>query len=69
NNIFEYKITEALNVVKDEIIGAGKGISDTPITLNVSKSNLPDLAMVDFPGITRVPIHGQPQDIYEQISQ
>ncbi|KAK3441339.1 hypothetical protein EUGRSUZ_B01398 [Eucalyptus grandis] len=24
--------------------------------------------MVDLPGITRVPVHGQPEDIYEQIS-
>ncbi|GKE17166.1 dynamin-related protein 4C-like protein [Tanacetum coccineum] len=24
--------------------------------------------MVDFRGITRVPVHGQPEDIYEQIS-
>ncbi|KAF7848035.1 hypothetical protein BT93_L2352 [Corymbia citriodora subsp. variegata] len=25
--------------------------------------------MVDLPGITRVPVHGQPEDIYEQISE
>ncbi|GFQ04817.1 dynamin-related protein 4c [Phtheirospermum japonicum] len=25
--------------------------------------------MVDLPGITRVPVHGQPEDIYEQISK
>ncbi|XAR64695.1 Dynamin GTPase [Bertholletia excelsa] len=29
---------------------------------------VPDLTMVDLPGITRVPVHGQPQDIYEQIT-
>ncbi|KAH9300179.1 hypothetical protein KI387_011762, partial [Taxus chinensis] len=47
----------------------GRSINDTPITLNVGKSNAPDLTMVDFPSITRVPVHGQPQDIYDQISQ
>ncbi|KAH9325151.1 hypothetical protein KI387_005329, partial [Taxus chinensis] len=69
NNIFEYKIIEALNAATDEIAGVGKGISDTPITLNVSKSNIPNITMVDFPCITKMPVHDQPQDIYDQISQ
>ncbi|KAH9314744.1 hypothetical protein KI387_023371, partial [Taxus chinensis] len=34
NNIFQCEITEALNASIDEIAGAWKGISDTPITLN-----------------------------------
>ncbi|KAH9314974.1 hypothetical protein KI387_023601, partial [Taxus chinensis] len=59
----------ALNAATNEFAGAGKSISDTPITLNVSKSNAPNLTMVDLPGITWVPVHGQPQDIYDQISQ
>ncbi|KAH9331046.1 hypothetical protein KI387_003154, partial [Taxus chinensis] len=58
NNIFEYEITEALNAATNEFAGAGKSISDTPITLNVSKSNAPNLTIVDLPGITWVPIHG-----------
>ncbi|KAK1356924.1 hypothetical protein POM88_050180 [Heracleum sosnowskyi] len=32
------------------------------------ENGVPDLTMVDLPGITRVPIQGQPEDIYEQIS-
>ncbi|KAG5539881.1 hypothetical protein RHGRI_020187 [Rhododendron griersonianum] len=44
------------------------GISNTPLTLVVKKRGVPDLTMVDLPGITRVPVHGQPEDIYEQIS-
>ncbi|WOL06980.1 hypothetical protein Cni_G15715 [Canna indica] len=34
----------------------------------VKKKGVPDLTMVDLPGITRVPVHGQPENIYEQIS-
>ncbi|GLJ24889.1 hypothetical protein SUGI_0476090 [Cryptomeria japonica] len=68
-SISEAQITEALNVATEEIAGPGKEISNTPITLNVSKFNAPDLTMVDLPGITRVPVHGQPQDIYEQIAR
>ncbi|XAR64694.1 Dynamin GTPase [Bertholletia excelsa] len=52
----------------NEIAGTEKGISNSPSTLMVEKMGVPDLTMVDLPGITRVPVHGQPQDIYEQIS-
>jgi len=34
----------------------------------VKKAGVPDLTMVDLPGITRVPVNGQPENIYEQIS-
>jgi hypothetical protein len=33
--------------------------------LVVKKNGVPDLTMVDLPGITRVPVHGQPENIYE----
>ncbi|KAF3338127.1 Dynamin-related protein 4C [Carex littledalei] len=64
----EAGITDAINEATVEIAGAGKGISDAPITLVVKKKDVPDLTLVDLPGITRVPVHGQPEDIYEQIS-
>ncbi|KAK4389274.1 Dynamin-related protein 4C [Sesamum angolense] len=53
----------------EDIAGKGKGISNSPLTLIVKKKGVPDLTMVDLPGITRVPVHGQPADIYEQISK
>ena len=34
----------------------------------MKKAGVPDLTMVDLPGITRVPVNGQPENIYEQIS-
>ncbi|KAI3871600.1 hypothetical protein MKX03_005783 [Papaver bracteatum] len=34
----------------------------------VNKKGIPDLTMVDLPGITRVRVHGPPEDIYEQIN-
>ncbi|KAL0793801.1 hypothetical protein Bca101_065178 [Brassica carinata] len=48
--------------------GSGKGVSDAPLTLHVKKAGVPDITMVDLPGITRVPVNGQPENIYEQIS-
>ncbi|XP_010916801.2 dynamin-related protein 4C-like [Elaeis guineensis] len=64
----ETGITNAIRAATDEIAGNGKGISNTPLTLVVKKSGVPDLTMVDLPGITRVPVHGQPENIYEKIS-
>ncbi|KAF7138026.1 hypothetical protein RHSIM_Rhsim07G0109000 [Rhododendron simsii] len=64
----ETHIAEAIVSATDEIAGNGKGISNTPLTLVVKKRGVPDLTMVDLPGITRVPVHGQPEDVYEQIS-
>ncbi|GMY37773.1 dynamin-related protein 4C-like [Fagus crenata] len=63
----EEHVSEAINRATDLIAGLGKGISGTPLTLEVRKNGVPDLTMVDLPGITRVPVHGQPEDIYDQI--
>ncbi|KAH7545056.1 hypothetical protein FEM48_Zijuj01G0052800 [Ziziphus jujuba var. spinosa] len=63
----ENHVSEAINLATDEIVGNGKGISNDPLTLVVKKKGVPDLTMVDLPGITTVPIHGQPENIYEQI--
>ncbi|RAL39963.1 hypothetical protein DM860_008103 [Cuscuta australis] len=63
----EAGIEDAIISATDEVAGCGKGISHTPLTLLVKKCGVPDLTMVDLPGITRVPVKGQPHDIYEQI--
>ncbi|KAK4435354.1 Dynamin-related protein 4C [Sesamum alatum] len=65
----EKHIADAIVVATEEIAGKGKQISNSPLTLIVKKKGVPDLTMVDLPGITRVPVHGQPEDIYEQISK
>ncbi|CAL9777237.1 unnamed protein product [Musa acuminata subsp. burmannicoides] len=65
----ESAVPDAINAATNEIAGTSKGISDVPITLIVKRKGVPDLTMVDLPGITRVPVHGQPENIYEQISQ
>lgn len=67
--IEEDEITEKIKNATDAIAGKGYGISDTPITLEIVREGAPDLTLVDLPGITRVPISGQPPDIYEQISE
>ncbi|WVZ56334.1 hypothetical protein U9M48_006882 [Paspalum notatum var. saurae] len=65
----EAMVADAINAATAEIAGGGKGISDAPITLVVRKRGVPDLTLVDLPGITRVPVQGQPEDIYDQIAK
>uniref|UniRef100_A0A0D9VWA4 Dynamin-type G domain-containing protein n=1 Tax=Leersia perrieri TaxID=77586 RepID=A0A0D9VWA4_9ORYZ len=65
----EAEVADAIIVATREIAGCGKGISGAPITLVVRKRGVPDLTLVDLPGITRVPVHGQPEDIYDQIAR
>jgi hypothetical protein len=65
----EAHVADAIKHATDEIAGNGKGISNTELTLVVKKNGVPDLTLVDLPGITRVPVHGQPENIYEQIAK
>ena len=51
----------------NEIAGLNKNISMDPISLTIYSEHLVDLTMVDLPGMTKVPVKGQPQDIEEQI--
>ena len=68
NIVDESRISEAIEKATVEVAGNYKGIANVPLTLVVKKKGVPDLTMVDLPGITRVPIGDQPDDIYEQIS-
>ncbi|KAL6579235.1 hypothetical protein OROMI_009451 [Orobanche minor] len=64
----EANVVDEIMYTTQEIAGKGKGISNTPLTLVVKKRGVPDLTMIDLPGITRVPVKGQPEDISDQIS-
>jgi len=50
----------------DSLAGENKGITHEQIVLKVY-TNLYDLTFVDLPGITKVPVGDQPEDIDEQI--
>uniref|UniRef100_A0A4W4GPL5 Interferon-induced GTP-binding protein Mx n=1 Tax=Electrophorus electricus TaxID=8005 RepID=A0A4W4GPL5_ELEEL len=61
----EKKIREA----QDKIAGVGVGISDDLISLEVASANVPDLTLIDLPGIARVAVRGQPENIGDQIKR
>lgn len=49
----------------NDVCGASKAIINKPITLSVYSSSVPNLTLIDLPGITRVPIDDQPENIEE----
>ncbi|XP_051870975.1 interferon-induced GTP-binding protein Mx3-like isoform X1 [Pristis pectinata] len=58
-------------IVKAQNTMAGEdlGISSELISLEVESDNVPDLTLIDLPGIARVAVGNQPQDIGDQIKQ
>ncbi|CAO2632557.1 Interferon-induced GTP-binding protein Mx2 [Lemmus lemmus] len=63
------QVEEAINKGQNLIAGVGLGISDKLISLDVSSPNVPDLTLIDLPGITRVAVGNQPADIGRQIKR
>uniref|UniRef100_A0A4W6D500 Interferon-induced GTP-binding protein Mx n=1 Tax=Lates calcarifer TaxID=8187 RepID=A0A4W6D500_LATCA len=61
----EKKIREA----QDELAGVGVGISDDLISLEIASPDVPDLTLIDLPGIARVAVKGQPENIGDQIKR
>ncbi|KAF4095430.1 hypothetical protein G5714_024508 [Onychostoma macrolepis] len=62
-SLVENYIEEAQN----ELAGKGVGICDELITLEVMSPDVCDLTLIDLPGIARVPVKGQPENIEKQI--
>lgn len=65
---------ENFNEIRDEIAsetdrlaGTNKGITSDPIRLRVFSPHVLNLTLIDLPGITRVPVGDQPEDIETQI--
>uniref|UniRef100_A0A9J7Y2D0 Uncharacterized protein n=1 Tax=Cyprinus carpio carpio TaxID=630221 RepID=A0A9J7Y2D0_CYPCA len=64
-SLVEKHVEEAQN----ELAGKGVKICDDLITLEVRSADVCDLTLIDLPGIARVPVQGQPQDIGNQIQR
>ena len=58
------------SVIEEEtnkVAGINKGISNDPILLRIYSSEVVDLTLVDLPGITKVPVGDQPQNIEDRV--
>ncbi|CAB3362921.1 Hypothetical predicted protein [Cloeon dipterum] len=51
----------------DRIAGTKKGIAADPIRLKIYSDKVVNLTLVDLPGLTKVPVGDQPEDIESQI--
>ncbi|XP_075952230.1 interferon-induced GTP-binding protein Mx-like [Anarhichas minor] len=54
---------------QEKLAGKGVGISDDLISLEIASPDVPDLTLIDLPGITRVAVKGQPENIGDQIKR
>ncbi|XP_067306846.1 interferon-induced GTP-binding protein Mx, partial [Pseudorasbora parva] len=61
------KVDSLVRKAQNELAGTTVGICDELITLEISSPDVCDLTLIDLPGITRVPVHDQPEDIGVQI--
>ncbi|KAF7724547.1 vacuolar protein sorting-associated protein 1 [Apophysomyces ossiformis] len=56
-------------IIRDTELKTGKnlGVSSQPINLRIFSPNVLTLTLIDFPGLTKVPVGDQPKDIEKQI--
>uniref|UniRef100_A0A4W3JA70 Interferon-induced GTP-binding protein Mx-like n=1 Tax=Callorhinchus milii TaxID=7868 RepID=A0A4W3JA70_CALMI len=63
------EVEQEIRIAQDIIAGKGVGISHELISLQIEASNVPDLTLIDLPGIARVAVGKQPLNIGDQIKQ
>ncbi|XP_059488325.1 dynamin-1-like protein [Neocloeon triangulifer] len=61
------EIRKEIDNETDRIAGSKKGISVEPIRLKIFSNRVVNLTLVDLPGLTKVPVGEQPEDIEAQI--
>uniref|UniRef100_A0A8C4VGL8 Interferon-induced GTP-binding protein Mx n=1 Tax=Gopherus evgoodei TaxID=1825980 RepID=A0A8C4VGL8_9SAUR len=62
-------VDKEIRKAQNAIAGEGVGISQEIISLEISSPVVPDLTLIDLPGIARVAVGNQPRDIGEQIKK
>uniref|UniRef100_A0A8C2EER2 Interferon-induced GTP-binding protein MxE-like n=1 Tax=Cyprinus carpio TaxID=7962 RepID=A0A8C2EER2_CYPCA len=60
-------VEKAVLYAQGVLAGNGEGISHEMITLEIQSCDVPDLTLIDLPGIARVATANQPKDIDKQI--
>ena len=63
----EDEIREEIERETDRMAGENKGICPEPISLKFYSTKVLSLTLVDLPGLTKVPVGDQPEDIETQI--
>ncbi|XP_053147772.1 dynamin-2 isoform X3 [Hemicordylus capensis] len=63
------EVRQEIEAETERATGTNKGISPIPINLRVYSPHVLNLTLIDLPGITKVPVGDQPQDIEYQIKE
>ncbi|KAF7257638.1 hypothetical protein EG68_04666, partial [Paragonimus skrjabini miyazakii] len=63
------EVRQEIKEQTDRVAGSGKAISHEPINLKIYSPRVLNLTLVDLPGITKVPVADQPEDIETLINQ
>lgn len=62
--MFDFEeIRKKIIELTDQVAGVKKQIVDNPIILSVTSPSCPDLTLVDLPGMTKISVDGQQEDI------
>lgn len=61
------RIRQEILAETDRVVGTNKGISDQPIRLKIFSPHVLTMTLVDLPGLARVPVGDQPQDIEDRL--
>nr|CAG4643752.1 EOG090X01UE [Lepidurus arcticus] len=61
------EIRQEIEAETERTAGPNRGISSVPINLKIYSSRVVNLTLIDLPGITKVPVGDQPEDIEKQI--
>jgi hypothetical protein len=71
-----YDISSSAEALRDEIeaetqrsLGPGKAVSAEPIMLTIKSPRVPNLTLVDMPGITKIATDNQPQSIVRDLEE
>ncbi|XP_050528544.1 dynamin-1-like protein [Daktulosphaira vitifoliae] len=69
NKVFKdfSEIREEIQAETNRVAGINKGICPEPISLKIYSVHVLNLSLVDLPGITKVPVGDQPEDIEVQV--
>ncbi|XP_043256722.1 dynamin-1-like protein isoform X3 [Colletes gigas] len=62
-------ICREIELETERMAGTNKGICPEPINLKIYSTSVVNLTLIDLPGITKVPVGDQPEDIESQIRQ
>ncbi|XP_011150522.1 dynamin-1-like protein isoform X2 [Harpegnathos saltator] len=62
-------IRSEIEAETDRMAGINKGICPEPINLKIYSKSVVNLTLIDLPGITKVPVGDQPEDIESQIRE